>query len=282
MPSLATYRLLVLFVLVALGGAAGPACRCGAPGSEGAPADPGADGARASSAPSSGEPEPPRLEAPTGDGGGRFADAEPSVALDPDGPIDPACTGAEIALAAAVLDARCAIGSGRAKQLRALLERDAGPLPLKQEASLTSDGKVLLRLVNTGASPLMLPISFHAKLPSFSALAEDELHAIYELEPPRLDLPSASDGGAGERAHFARIVLPPRGAALATATLSRTVVRVIGRRPGAGCADPAATALADGGCVVTRLPNGRYTVHVGELLTDVEAGAPARVAWELR
>jgi hypothetical protein len=214
-----------------------------------------------------------------GDGGGRFADAEPGVALDPDGPIDPACTGAEIALAVAVLDARCAIGSGRAKQLRALLERDAGPLPLKQEASLTSDGKVLLRLVNTGASALMLPFSFHAKLPAFSALAEDELHALYELEPPTARLESASDGGAGERPHFARVLLPPRAAAFATVTISPTVARVIGRRPGAACADAGADG---GGCVVTRLLKGRYVLHIGELLTDVEAGPPARVAWELR
>jgi hypothetical protein len=199
------------------------------------------------------------------------------VDVELDGPPDPACTGGEIAFAAAVVDPRCAVSATRAKKLRALLERDGGAVGLRQEAKVVEEGRVALRLVNKGSASLTLPLSFHAKLPAFSVLAEDERHTLYELEPPQLEL---RDPGQGGRSHFARIVLPPGGVAVATIAISRVIVRVLGR----GAADPCKDAGADGGggpCSATRLPKGHYVLHVGELLTDVEAGAPARVPFDL-
>jgi hypothetical protein len=223
-----------------------------------------------------------------GDAGLRFRDAEPQItrklgedAGADDAPPDPACASAEIDFASAVVDARCAIGSGRAKRLRATLERDGGALPLSQQAKMSPDGVVTLRLVNTGKAPLALPLSFHPKLPTFTVLAEDEKRAIYELAPPRFEVPAADAGG--DRARFARIVLPPGGVATATLTVTPTAVR----RVAPACADGGSDGRSDGGvgggaCSPGRLPNGRYTLYVGELLTDVEAGPPARVPWELR
>ncbi|MBX3185548.1 MAG: hypothetical protein KF819_00980 [Labilithrix sp.] len=210
-----------------------------------------------------------------GDASVRFRDAEPQIARlladggdgGDDDATDPACTGAAIALADAIADPRCAIGGARAKALRARLEGDASKLPLRQEAAISPDGVVSLRLANTGKSALALPLSHHPKLPAFTVLAEDDKHAIYELAPPRFEV---ADAGA-DKARFARIVLPPGGVATATITVAPSVVRRV------------APACAEGGsCAPERLPRGRYTLYVGELLTDVEAGAPARVAWEIR
>jgi len=211
-----------------------------------------------------------------GDAGNRFRDAEPKVALDPDGPPDAICTGSEIALATAVIDKRCAINSTRAKQLRAILERDGGaPLSVRQDAKVGSDGRITLRVINTGTAALTLPLSFSAKLPAFTVLAEDEGHTLFELESPRFDVGNAP---GNDRAHFARIVLPPGGAAVATIGIVPAVVRALGRAP-ENCPDASRGADA-AGCTPARLGKGRYTLHVGELLTDVEVGTPARVSWE--
>jgi hypothetical protein len=204
------------------------------------------------------------------------------VVVDADGPIEAACSGMEIALAVAVVDRRCAIGSGRAKQLRAALERDGGSdalLPLKQEGRVGADGRVTLRLLNTGSVPLTLPLSFSAKLPAFTALAEDERHSLFELEAPRLEVAAGGPEAlaANDRPHFARIVLAAGGAAVATVTIRNVVVRALGRGADAGVGPE---TCADGGACA-RLPKGRYTLHVGELLADVEAGAPARVIVDL-
>ncbi len=273
-------------VAAALLVASSPGCRCGSHGSEAEHSD----GATASDAATASpvdvdtenvpaqEPEGGSEEV-VGDAGSRFRDAEPKAEVDLGGPADPACTGAEIALASSVVDARCAISSARAKKLRALLERDGGPMPLRQEAMGMEDGRVALRLVNKGGVSLTLPLSFHGKLPAFTALAEDERHTLYELEAPQLQL---RDPGQGDRSHFARIVLPPGGAAVATVVIVPTIVRVLGRGAGDTCKDAGAGASVDGGpCNLRKLLKGRYVLHVGQLLTDVEAGAPARVTWDL-
>lgn len=230
-------------------------------------------------------------DGPVADASSRFLEAGPKVELDPDGPVDPVCTGPSIAFAVAVVDRRCAIGSNRAKALRVVLERDSGaPISLRQEATVDGGGRLSLRLINTGDAAVTLPLSWSAKLPSFTVLAEDEHHSVFELVPPRFEVNGVRTGGGGEaggggadasaenaRAHFARIVMPPGGAAVATITVEPTVAKVL-RRAG----DAGAERCADGGlCGPPRLAKGRYVLHVGELLTDVEAGSPARVTWEL-
>lgn len=268
-------RPLELSVLGVVGVLSLAACRSKPPGADVAP-DAGAPLATAkvedAEGGSSAAAEESHVEA-----GSRFRDAEPKLVVDPDGPVDAACSGSALALEVAVVDKRCAIGSARAKQLRAVLVVDGGPpLSLKQEASVVADGRVTLRLVNTGSAPLTLPLSFSAKLPAFSVLAEDERHALYELEPPRLEVAAGSPEATArnDRPHFARIVLVAGAAAVATLAIRDVVVRVLRRAPGDTC---------DGGlaCAPSRLAKGRYTLHVGELLTDVEVGAPARVAFEL-
>lgn len=212
-----------------------------------------------------------------GDASMRFRAAAPGIDVDLGGPPDPACTGLEIALAVAVVDVRCAIDSARAKKLRALLERDGGVAGLRQEARVIEGNRVALRIVNGGGSTLLLPVGFHGKLPAFSVLAEDERHTLYELAPPPLAL---RDPGEGSRSHVARIALPPGGAASATLTITPAIVRVLGRGAGDRCKGVDASA-PKGPCDLAALPKGTYVLHVGELLTDLELGAPARVTWSL-
>ena len=202
----------------------------------------------------------------------RARDGEAKAEVRPDASIDPACAGVEVSFATALADARCAIGSSRAKQLRAALEREGdAALPLRQEASVSSDGSIALRLVNTGGASLTLPLSFAAKLPAFTVLAEDDQHTIYELEAPRFEVGSA---GGAERPRFAHVALPAGGAAVATIGIQTGVTRVLAR----GSTAP----KCDGGaCTPARLVKGHYVLYVGELLTDVEAGAPARVPFEV-
>lgn len=253
---------------------AASSCRCNKPDSgEGS-----AEAAASVAVPSTLDDRYEGTDGPVADASNRFLDASPKVGIDLDGPVDPICTGSEIPFAIVVVDTRCAIGSARAKALRAALERDdGGAVTLRQEAKVDAGGRVALRMINTGASPLTLPLSYSAKLPAFTALAEDEGHAIYELAPPRFEVSHAGPPSANDRAHFARIVLPPGGAAVAVVTLDRGITKVLERGRDAG----ASARCPDGGdCGPTRLGKGRYTIHVGELLTDVEAGPPARVIWD--
>jgi hypothetical protein len=207
------------------------------------------------------------------DAGRRFRDGG---GLERETPVDPACAGKEIAFASVITDARCAVSSARAKRLRDVLEHDGGiGVPLKQEAKVESDGHVTLRLVNTGAVSVMLPLSFSRESPAFTVLAEDEQHTVFELEAPRLEVADAED-----RPRFARIQLAPGAAAVATIAIPLGIARIVARAP-----KPAPKAAVEGGSDAggnaTRLAKGHYTLYVGELLVDVEAGAPARVSLDV-
>ena len=118
--------------------------------------------------------------------------------------------------------------------------------------------------MNVGKTPLTLPISWHPKLPAFTALAEDEEHhALYELELPKLDVRDAADAGS----HIARIVLAPGAFAHARVAVSPNITKRI------------APSCDDGPCAPPKLAPGNYTLHIGQLVCDVAAGAPARIAW---
>lgn len=246
------------FVFAALAGAS---CgRCGG-GQEAAP--PAADAEAAEP----GEPGPTGA-VPSAHRPGR--DAEPSVdearVLDASVVDEQACTGAEIDLTALLFDRRCAIGSSAAKRMSSALEDAAARPVLRQQAKLLGEDRVELRLVNDGLAPVALPLSWHPKVSMFTALAEDEPNrAIYELEAPRLELPEAAAGHTGAR--FARIVLPPKGVGVARVTVTNVVTKRI------------APSCEAGTCAPAKLPPGTYVLHVGELLADVEAGAPAEVKW---
>jgi hypothetical protein len=185
------------------------------------------------------------------------------------GAIDPACAAPEMDLGAVVLDQRCAVTSARAKDLLADLQRDGGAARLVQDAHVADGGRVVLRLVNTGHAPVTLPLSWAPRVPAVSALADDAAgHALYELEPPALEMPGGPDAGV----RFARIVLAPGAFATARFVPSATIAKRIAPR-----CEP-----SDGGtCAPPRLPPGRYGLHVGQLVVDVETGAPARVEWQV-
>lgn len=223
--------------------------------------------------------------------GKRFRDAAPRLEGGPPGDaeawlVDPACgpaagaargdaSAGATSFVSVLLDPRCAIGSARAKQLRADLEGDGGAVALKQEARLdpgpsaVAEGlRVEVRLVNTGKLPLVLPLSHHSKLPAFTALAEDARRAIFELEPPTLD--GVTDS---VRPRFAALSLPPGGAAVAAVNVTPKITR----RIAPACPADGNGSGEGGACAPPKLPKGRYTLHVGQLVTDVEAGPPARI-----
>lgn len=211
----------------------------------------------------------------TGDGGGR----RPARSAEPqaeqawlDGGADPACTGPAIELATVLADRRCATNAATAKALRAAFEADpklAGTL--KQEARRGADGRLELLLVNHGDKSLTLPLSWHPKIPAFVVLADNPNEsALFELETPRLEVGRAEDGDAGG-ARFARIVLPPSGKAIARIAIDPKVVRRVDRKVLDGGAPPAPPRLAP----------GKWTLHVGQLVTDVETGEPATIAWDV-
>ncbi len=181
-----------------------------------------------------------------------------SVHLDP---VDPACA-ENVELERALVDARCAISAAKAKALRAAIEgEDAGAkAPLAQEARIEGD-RVIVRLINKGTKPLVLPLSYHADVDSFSMLLEEE-HALYELVPTKLAPPDAGTG-----ARFARIQLGPGAAATVKATLPTKIVKRI------------APACEAGTCAPPAIAPGHYKLHVGQLVADVESGLPASVEW---
>ncbi len=211
-----------------------------------------------------------------GDGGGgrrplRSADPQAEQAW-LDGGADAACTGPAVDLATALADRRCATSAATAKALRAAIEADAKLAgALKQEAKRRADGTLELSIVNHGSAPVTLPLSWHPKIPAFVVLADSPSEsALFELESPRLEVARGEDGDAGG-ARFARIVLPASGRATARIAIDPKVVRRVDRKAIEGGA-PAAPP---------RLAAGKWTLHVGQLVTDVETGEPATITWDV-
>lgn len=177
------------------------------------------------------------------------------------------CSGSAIDLAAVVGDPTCAITSGIAKSTRAVFEiaADAGKNSLKQEAVRLDDGRVEVRLVNTGTLATAVPLSWHPKIPAFVVLADNPKEkAIYELEAPPLAVDL--DGGPPS-ARFARVTIAPGGHAFARIVIDPKIARRAGK------------AAADAGPPPQKIGDGKWTLHVGQLVTDVYTGAPASLAW---
>lgn len=178
-----------------------------------------------------------------------------------------ACAGAAVDLAAAVSDPACAITSGIAKSTRAVFEMaaDAGKHLLVQEATKLDDGRVELRLVNKGSLATAVPLSWHPKIPAFIVLADNpKERAIYELEAPVL--PVDLDGGPAT-ARFARVTIAPGGHAFARIAIDPKIVKRAGK------------AAADAGPAPAKLGDGKWVLHIGQLVTDVFTGAPAVLPW---
>ena len=181
-----------------------------------------------------------------------------------------ACSGSPIDLAVAIGDPACAITSGIAKSTRAVFEiaEDAGKNNLRQEAMRLDDGRVEIRLVNKGTTPTSVPLSWHPKIPAFIVLADSAKEkVIYELEAPVLAV--ELDGGPAT-ARFARVTIPPDGYAFARVVIDPKIVKRAGR---------AAKDGADAAPVPAKIGEGKWTLHVGQLVTDVFTGEPASLAW---
>lgn len=180
---------------------------------------------------------------------------------------------------------------------------------LRQQARREGD-HVVLSIVNGGKAPVVVPLRYHPGHPelAFSVLAESEGRGVYELAPPSNAATAIESGGAGattgtrarhpvrpdvlgeldagatrEHVHSARIRLPPGGVARARLTIDPRIVKRLDRT----CTDAGARSLARGGdggaaeeCSPGRLPKGRVVLYVGQLVTALDAGEPARVEWE--
>jgi hypothetical protein len=180
------------------------------------------------------------------------------------------CAGSAVDLAQAISDPTCAITSGIAKSTRAVFEiaADAGKHLLKQEAVRLGDGRVEIRLVNHGTMPTAVPLSWHPKIPAFIVLADNiDEKAIYELEAPPLAVDL--DGGPAT-ARFARVTIAPGGYAFARIVIDPKIVKRAGGK---------ATATADSGPMPEKIGQGKWTLHVGQLVTDVFTGEPASMPW---
>jgi hypothetical protein len=228
-----------------------------------------------------------------------------------EGRIDPHCEGTAIDVIEMVLDARCALSEGEWAAMSAHLE--AGVMPggtagagmLRQEARREEPGDgLLVSIVNRGSAPVVVPLRLQpgsTEHPAFSVFAETEGHAIVELAPPgrRGTSPSPSaprpaaprgrtaispppplpieDAGVRadgrrpeEHVYSARVRLLPGGALRARIVVDTRIVRRLDRACSADAAD-----------CTGRLGKGHHTLHVGQLVTPLDVGSPARVAWEI-
>lgn len=191
---------------------------------------------------------------------------QPSAA-DVGAPAASPCAGMTVDLAAVVSDPTCAITGAIAKSARAIFEmaEDAGRHSLEQRAMRLDDGRVELRLLNKGTLPAAVPLSWHPKIPAFIVLADNPKEkAIYELEPPVLAVDL--DGGPAT-ARFARATISPGGYAFARIAINPKITKRAGKSAG------------DAGPVPAELGAGKWTLHIGQLVTDVFTGEPATLPW---
>lgn len=209
------------------------------------------------------------------DAGGRVARAieERAEALADGGTISSACAGASLGLIEAALDERCAIAELEWARL------SAAPVKgLRQEAKADGD-VVVFALVNGGAKPVDVPLRLRAGSLdlAFTVLAEvaevaEVRRVVVELASPRIAGAIAAPkraAGASDGGHIvqsARVRLPPGGAARARLIIDPKI---------------GASVVGDGGGIAT-LPKGRVELHIGQMLTALEAGPPAHLAWEIR
>lgn len=223
--------------------------------------------------------------------------------------IPASCDGRALSLLGSVLDERCAVtiaewraladggaAEGASAPDASRAQRGGG---LRQEAKRDADGQhVVLSVVNRGVAPALVPLRFHPSHPeqAVSVIAEDERHALFELAPPAIEIPEGARNSAGvakrkpvrqstlvaidaglEKSNFvnvhsARIRLgADGGAASLRFVVDPRVVRRLDRSCGADASD----------CAPARLPKGKYTLHVGQLIADVDVGLPARVEWDV-
>jgi hypothetical protein len=204
----------------------------------------------------------------------------------------PACAGTALDVFEVLADPRCAITAREARRLRAVADDAGAGAHVVQRASAEEDGTVTVRLVNTGPRAVTVPLFDDPRLSAFTALAEDRAGALVELEPPsRVFAPpeELQDGGRADASGVSdasgRGVAgrsPPRPR-LARARLVPGAAIVVHLLPSARVVRRLSPPCPDGGrCGPAVLAPGAYVLHIGQLLADLEAGPPARVAFLFR
>jgi len=196
---------------------------------------------------------------------------------------------------------------GRGKGTRADRSPGTGTTgSLRQEARREGD-RIVVSLVNRGSRPLVVPLRYHPGHPelAFTVLAEIEGRGVFELEAPTNDAPAeppsrpakSSTSGANapqrpnvlaeldagptfRRVHTARIRLLPGGTARATLHIDPRIVKRLDRTCADAGARPRAPEDAADECLPARLPKGHVVLYVGQLVTAIDAGEPARVEWD--
>ncbi len=214
------------------------------------------------------------------------------------GTIDPACEGRSLALFEAAFDPRCATSALEYGRLKSEHPQDAGKGRdgLKQDAR-GEDGRLVFSIVNPSTVARSVPMRVSAeRTNAFSVLAEDARGEVFELAAPKIE--SGADAGAAParrvgharehdrrtgdagpgRVYTTAIRLLPDGRATVTMTIDPSVVARLA--PRAANLPPCAGNEHDGGCLPARLPKGRYTLHVGQLFSEIDTGPPARVVWD--
>jgi hypothetical protein len=223
------------------------------------------------------------------------------------GTIAQNCDGVRLALFEAVFDPRCEISAGEWSGLAG----SVGTGALRQEGRREGDA-IVFSIVNAGARAVVVPLRFHPSHPelAFSVVAETDGKGLFELGAPKLEseaTPKAGvsrndrwsvlaelDGGSPSRhVYHARIRLLPGGRTSTRLTIDPSVVRRLDRRCGASPSPASSTPdglaarskVGDGGadanCLPARLPRGHVVLHIGQLITGIEAGEPARIDWEV-
>jgi hypothetical protein len=176
------------------------------------------------------------------------------------------CEGVQLDLLAVLANAACRISEDEGSALRNVLE-DPSQAPLEVAAESLPDGRVRVRIRNTGKAPLSLPFLIHSALDNFPVRAGQR-----QLAPPRPDWPA---GFAFE--HFrmlSKLVLPPGGSAEATLRIDPEIVthEIRNCPPNAKCAP---TTVSHG-----RLPPGETPLTLRTPLYSIRADLAAQTTWK--
>ncbi len=176
------------------------------------------------------------------------------------------CEGDELDLLAVLANAACRIGEDEGSALRNVLE-DPSQAPLEVAATALPDGRVRVRIRNTGKTALSVPLLIHSALDNFSVRAGQR-----QLAPPQPDWPP---GFAFEHSRMlSKLVLAPGGSAEATLRIDPEIVthEIRNCPPNAKCAP---TTVSRG-----RLPPGETSLTIRTPLYSIRADLAATLAWQ--
>lgn len=213
---------------------------------------------RSSNAPPPGPVAAPTAPAPTAAAAPAPTPVAPASAAGP-------CEGPHISLTAAIANASCRISEDEADRLRDVLE-DATKAPLKVDAVALADGRVKVRITNTGGAPQSLPLLVHSHLDNFDVSVKAQ-----RLSPPEPDWPAGFRFETGRM--LTKIVLPPGGVAEATLRIQTKIVSQEYRNcpPNAKCAP---TTVEKG-----QLPPGKHQLSIRTPLYSIRADLAATLGW---